>query len=165
MHDEIFADLAGLDLGEAVAEIGAGHGTTTHWLLARGHRVCAIDIDPVAVAHLKTAFRHFVEAGLLKVIHAPAEAIPLPDRHCDSAVSVAALHHIRHAEQALREMARIAIRLVAVYDWTPESAGITNPHSPQELRQKMEEALSVAQHLGYQISRRRLWYRLLKIRQ
>lgn len=165
MHDEIFADLTGLDLGEAVAEIGAGYGTTTHRLLARGHRVCAIDIDPAAVSHLKTAFRHFVEAGLLKVIHAPAEALPLGDGECDSAVSVAALHHIRHVEQALREMERVARRLVAIYDWTPESAGYTNPHSPQELRQKMEEALSVAQHLGYQISRRKLWYRLLKIRQ
>ncbi len=165
MHDEIFADLATLDLGETVAEIGAGYGTTTHWLLARGHRVCAIDIDPAAVAHLKTTFRRFVEAGLLKVIHAPAEAIPLPDRYCDSAVSVAALHHIRHVEQALREMERVAKRLVAIYDWTPDSAGITNPHSPQELEQKMEEAFAAARYLGYQTSRRILWYRLLKISQ
>ncbi len=164
MYDEIFADLADLDLGEAVTEIGAGHGTITRWLLARGHRVCAIDIDPAAVAHLKTAFRHFVETGLLKTIHAPAEAIPLPDRHCDSTISVAALHHIRHVEQALREMERIAKRLIAIYDWTPESAWVTNPHTPQELEQKMQEALLAAQRLGYQITRRRLWYRLLKTR-
>jgi len=165
MHDEIFADLATLELGEVVAEIGAGYGTTTQWLLARGHRVCAVDIDPAAVAHLKTALRHFVEAGLLRIIHAPAEAIPLPDSHCDSAVSVAALHHIRHVEQALREMERIAKRLIAVYDWTPESAGVTNPHNPQELEEKMQEALAVAQRLGYQITRRWLWYKLLKIHQ
>jgi SAM-dependent methyltransferases len=165
MHDEIFADLAGLDLGEAVAEIGAGYGTTTHWLLTRGHRICAVDIDPSAVSYLKSAFRHFIDAGLLRVIYAPAEALPLGDGECDSAVSVAALHHIRYVEQALREMERVARQLVAIYDWTPESAGYTNPHSPQELIQKMEEALSIAQHLGYQISRRRLWYRQLKIHQ
>jgi ubiquinone/menaquinone biosynthesis C-methylase UbiE len=165
MHDEIFADLAGLDLGESVAEIGAGYGTTTHWLLARGHRVCAVDIDPSAVSYLKSAFRHFIDAGLLRVIHAPAEALPLGDGECDSAVSVAALHHIRHVEQALREMERVAKRLVVIYDWTPESAGYTNPHSPQELEEKMQTALAIAQRLGYQAARQRLWYRLLKKKQ
>jgi Methylase involved in ubiquinone/menaquinone biosynthesis len=164
MHDEIFADLAALDLGETVAEIGAGHGATTRWLLARGHRVCAVDIDPSAVSYLKTALRHFLYVGLLKVVHAPAEALPLTDGECDSAVSVAALHHIRQVEQALSEMERVARRVVVIYDWTPQSAGFTNPHSSQELEAKMQEALATAQRRGYQVSIHRLWYRLLKNR-
>jgi hypothetical protein len=68
-------------------------------------------------------------------------------------------------EQALREMERVARRLVAIYDWTPESAGYTNPHSPQELEAKMQTALAIAQRFGYQAARQRLWYRLLKKKQ
>jgi len=50
-------------------------------------------------------------------------------------------------------MERVARRLVAIYDWTPESAGYTNPHSPQELEEKMQTALATAQRLGYQAAR------------
>ncbi|ABL88461.1 Methyltransferase type 11 [Pyrobaculum islandicum DSM 4184] len=162
MIEEIVKDLEDFDLGHTVVEVGAGYGNTTLLLLRRGLEVCAIDIDPGAISYLRSAFRDFVKAGLLKAILAPAESLPFRDGECDSAVSVAALHHIKNVAAALKEMERVAKRLVVVYDWTPESAGVTNPHSAWELEKKMREAVAVAEALGYTLVRESLWYRLTK---
>ncbi|ACB39204.1 class I SAM-dependent methyltransferase [Pyrobaculum neutrophilum] len=162
MIEEIARDLEAFDLGESVLEVGAGYGSTTALLLRRGLRVCAVDIDPGAISYLRSAFKDYAEAGLLRAVLAPGESLPFKDGECDSAVSVAALHHIRDIAAALREMLRVARRLVVVYDWTPESAGVTNPHSAQELDKKMREAAAAAEALGYDLAKKGLWYRLTK---
>lgn len=91
---------------------------------------------------------------------APAEALPFRDGVFDSAVSVAA-HHFKDVKAALREMDRVAKRLVVVYDWAPESAGVMSPHSAEELEAKMKRA-AAARELGYVFTRRQYWYRLTK---
>lgn len=162
MMEEILRDLASLDLGDCVVDVGAGFGNATRHLLSRGLVVYAVDIDPAAVASLADTFRQFVEVGLLKVVHGDAESLPLPDNFCDSAVAVALLHHVKNPERALSEMLRVARRLAVAYDWTPESAGLTNPHSPGELAHKMDAALKAAARLGFQVETHRLWYRVLR---
>ncbi|RFA94465.1 class I SAM-dependent methyltransferase [Pyrobaculum aerophilum] len=162
MWTEIFKDLDAFELGESALDVGAGFGNTTRYLLARGLRVCAVDIDPGAVAYIKSLFKEFVKSGLLKVLLAPAESLPFADGECDSVISVAAVHHFRDIEVALREMVRVAKRLVAIYDWTPEAGGVTNPHSPQELEAKMRAAVDAAVKLGFDIKITRYWYRLVK---
>jgi len=160
---DIFDDLEHFDLGDTALDVGAGWGSTTRYLLSRGLRVCAVDIDPGAVAYLKKALREFVKLGLLDVRLGAAETLPYGDKECDSAVSVAALHHFRDIYAALREMARVARRVIVVYDWTPNASGVTNPHNAEELRRKMEVALAAAKSLGYEVYVTRLWYRLSKI--
>ena len=157
MIDEIFRDMDGLELGETVVDIGAGWGTATRYLLSRGLAVVAVDVDPGAAARLRDALG--VEACV-----ATAEALPFRDNAFDTAISVAALHHVANVEAALREAARVAKRLAAIYDWTPEAGRVTNPHSPSELRRKMDEAALAAEKLGYTMRRVRLWYRLIRAR-
>lgn len=162
MLDEVFADLHSLDLGQSVVDIGAGFGYSTRYLLSRGLRVCAVDVDPGVLSSLRAAFGEFVKAGLLKLYHAPAEHLPLRDGECDSAVSIMALHHFKNVEAALREMLRVTKKLVVVYDWAPSTGGVTNPHSPAELKAKMEEAVSVAKRLGLEVAYAEAWYKLAK---
>jgi ubiquinone/menaquinone biosynthesis C-methylase UbiE len=162
MIEEIFQDLDALDLGRSVVDVGAGFGASTEYLLRRGVRVCAVDVDPGAVTSLRSRFRQFVEIGMLRLDLAPAEALPYRDAACDSAISVVALHHFKDVRRALLEMERVARRLVVVYDWAPGAGGVINPHSPEELRQKMETAVEIAKTLGFEYTARRLWYRLLK---
>ncbi|MEZ0318661.1 MAG: class I SAM-dependent methyltransferase [Pyrobaculum sp.] len=162
MIEEVFKDQDQIDLGERVLDVGAGWGTTTEYLLRRGLRVWAVDVDPGSVSYLRSLFKDFVEAGLLEVRLAPAEALPFGDNAFDSVVSVAAAHHFKDVEAALREMDRVAKRMVVIYDWTPESAGVTNPHSAEELEAKMRKVAAAARALGYVFTRRRLWYRLTK---
>lgn len=161
MWAEIFHDLDGFDLGETALDVGAGWGTATRYLLARGVRVCAVDIDPGAVTYLKSLFKEYVKSGLLKVFLAPAESLPFGDGECDSVVSVAAVHHFKDVASALREMARVARKLVVVYDWTPEAGGVTNPHSPRELEVKMKAAIDAAVNLGFDVKTTQYWYRLV----
>ncbi len=163
MIDEIFKDLGGYDLGRCVLDVGAGFGRTTRFLLSRGYVVYAVDIDPGVVQSLGAELREFVETGLLKIVHGDVEDLPFSDGECDSVVSVALLHHVRHVERALGEMLRVARRVVLVYDWTPQSAGVTNPHSEYELAAKMREALEAAAGLDFDVYIDRFWYRLRKV--
>lgn len=162
MLDEVFADLDSLDLGQSVADVGAGFGHSTRYLLSRGLRVCAVDVDPSTISWLRSAFKDFVEVGMLRLVHAPAEEIPLRDGECDSAVSIMALHHFKDVERALKEMARVAKKQVVIYDWAPSTGGVTNPHSPRELKAKMEEAVRIAKRLGFEVTYAEAWYKLAK---
>ena len=62
-----------IELGEVsaedhVLEIGPGPGVLTEALLETGCQVTAIEIDSVAVTHLKEAFRPEIESGNFTVL-------------------------------------------------------------------------------------------------
>jgi 16S rRNA (adenine1518-N6/adenine1519-N6)-dimethyltransferase len=63
---------AGLDAGERVLEIGPGLGSLTLGLLAAGHPVTAVEIDPVLAERLPATVAARVPAARLDVVRADA---------------------------------------------------------------------------------------------
>ncbi len=158
---DIYSDLDRYDLGSPVLDVGTGWGGVVEYLLARGVKeIWSVDVDPWALSAAKSRFKNAVRAGVVKILRARAEDLPFEDGQFDSVISVAALHHFSDVGRALAEMARVSRRLVVVYDWGPESAGLTNPHSERELAETMEAASRAAERLGYRVEDAGLWYKL-----
>src|SRR3954452_13540432 len=83
-----------------VVELGAGTGKLTDRLVEIGHDVLATDPLDEMLAHLRR--RH----PDVRVVKAPAEAIPAATRSVDTVVAAQAFHWF-DAELALREAARV----------------------------------------------------------
>ena len=82
VNDELLS--RAIELGEVsaedhVLEIGPGPGVLTEALLETGCQVTAIEIDSVAVTHLKEAFRPEIESGNFTVLEGDALKEKWPD--------------------------------------------------------------------------------------
>jgi SAM-dependent methyltransferase len=95
----------GVRLDGDVLEIGPGYGVTTHWLLERGARLTAVEVDPDLAADLRG------EVGERVDIHTgDGAALPLADAAFDVVVCFTMLHHVPSPEQQdqlFRESARV----------------------------------------------------------
>ena len=85
-HLEAIVGLAGGLEGRIVLEIGPGPGTLTEHLLHSGATVHAIEIDSVAVEHLREAFAEAIASQALVLHEGDALCTPWPDR-IDAVVS------------------------------------------------------------------------------
>ena len=85
-HLEAIVGLAGDLSGRRVLEVGPGPGTLTEHLLRAGALVHAIEIDGVAVEHLRTVFAAEIEAGSLMLHEGDALTASWP-KHIDAMVS------------------------------------------------------------------------------
>src|SRR3954452_4853430 len=83
-----------------VVELGAGTGKLTDRLVEIGHDVLATDPLDEMLTHLR--LRH----PDLRVVNAPAEAIPAATRSVDTVVAAQSFHWF-DAKRALREVARV----------------------------------------------------------
>ncbi len=92
---------AGLEKSYRVIDVGCGPGHILREL--RGH-VCEIVGLDISYLMLEMAKQQAPEA---EVVHGLAEEIPFPDNSFDLVLSRAAIHHVRDARAAFREMARI----------------------------------------------------------
>ena len=106
----LFADLAGVEEGARVLDVGAGTGALTAELLARGAAVAVADPSPEFVAVLRRRFPN-VEAH-----EAQAESLPFEAREFDLALAQLVVAFMSDAPAAIAEMARVAGR-VAVCMW------------------------------------------------
>jgi 16S rRNA (adenine1518-N6/adenine1519-N6)-dimethyltransferase len=61
-------ELSGVGADSHVLEVGPGPGTLTHFLLAVGARVTAIEIDEIAAEHLHRVHASAIESGQLSLI-------------------------------------------------------------------------------------------------
>ena len=82
VNDELLT--RAIELGEVTAddhvlEIGPGPGVLTEALLATGCQVTAIEIDSVAVTHLKEAFRPEIKSGNFTILEGDALKEKWPD--------------------------------------------------------------------------------------
>ncbi|MGC8973182.1 MAG: class I SAM-dependent methyltransferase [Thermoproteus sp.] len=160
-----FSDLDSYDIRGSVLDVGTGGGNVVRYLLSRGvSEIWSVDVDPWALSWAEREFREAVRAGVLRLLRARAEELPFEDGRFDYVVSFAAVHHFSDVAAALSEMARVSRGLVLVYDWAPESAGLTNPHSARELAAAMEAAVEAGRRLGYSAERRGLWYKLVLVK-
>lgn len=88
--------------GLRVADIGTGTGILAQELAAAGLRVVAIDISE---RMLRAARRH--AAGVVELVQAEAESLPLADAVLDAAFAHMVLHSVASPAEAIREMARV----------------------------------------------------------
>lgn len=85
-HLEHITALGGDLNGRQVLEIGPGPGTLTAHLLDAGAIVTAIEVDPVAVQHLESAFHEELAQGALSLVQGDALEVEWPEQ-VDAVVS------------------------------------------------------------------------------
>lgn len=95
----------GVRLDGDVLEIGPGYGVTTRWLLERGGRLTAVEVDPELTGRLRS------ELGEQANIRtADGAALPFADATFDTVVCFTMLHHLPSQERQdrlFRETARV----------------------------------------------------------
>jgi 2-polyprenyl-3-methyl-5-hydroxy-6-metoxy-1,4-benzoquinol methylase len=87
-------------LGQDVLEVGAGHGTFTEMLSARGYHVVATDVSERCVGILR---ERFATDGRVTVVPGGANAVAGMPSH-DAAVLINVLEHIQDDDAVLREI-------------------------------------------------------------
>jgi SAM-dependent methyltransferase len=86
-----------------VLELGPGYGITTQWLLDRGARLTAVEVDPALAAALRDRF-----AGTVDVREGDGAELPLADASFDAVVCFTMLHHVPSPAQQDRLFAEAA---------------------------------------------------------
>jgi SAM-dependent methyltransferase len=81
--------MEGVPLDGEVLELGPGYGITTRWLLDRGARLTAIEVDPTLAAGLRAEF-----ADRVDVREDDGTELSLADRTFDAVVCFTMLHHV-----------------------------------------------------------------------
>jgi SAM-dependent methyltransferase len=98
--------LQGVDLGDAVLEIGPGPGIATNLLRARTGHLTALEVDAAAARALAERF----EGTGVCVVHGDGAAMPFPDGAFSGVVALTMLHHVPSAalqDRLLAEARRV----------------------------------------------------------
>ncbi|MFO7779779.1 MAG: class I SAM-dependent methyltransferase [Nitriliruptoraceae bacterium] len=126
---ELLADLSG-----DIVEIGAGTGANLRHLPPGVGHVTAVEPDPAMAERLRT---RAAELGRdVEVVHAPAEALPLPDHSVHVLVTTLVLCSVRDPEVAVAEFRRVLrddgqlLVLEHVVDPTPVRARLQRRLTP-----------------------------------
>lgn len=80
--------LDGIELGDAVLEIGPGYGATTRVLRERVAGLTVVEVDPTLAGRLRR------ELDDVEVIDGDGSAMPLPDGRFSAVVCFTMLHHV-----------------------------------------------------------------------
>ncbi len=153
-------DLARIQPGESILEVGCGTGTLTLAAKARTgsqSRVAGVDVAPDMLA---TARRKATRTGFaVEFQSGRIEAIPYPDAQFDLVLSSLMLHHVHGEaakEQGMREIYRVLKpggRLFIVDATRPE-----NPHmrslaslvlGPEMLAHQVQEFIPLLERAGF----------------
>jgi SAM-dependent methyltransferase len=96
-------DLAGVEAGQRIVDVGSGPGALTVELARRVGAKAVTAVDPSEEFVL--AVRSRVPGAT--VVRAPAESLPLPDGAFDAALAQLVVHFMTDPVAGLREMARV----------------------------------------------------------
>jgi SAM-dependent methyltransferase len=120
-----FADLAAVDAGQRVLDVGCGPGALTAELIRRLGPGTVSAVDPSEPFVAAAQERH---PGV-SVQRAAAEELPFEDRAFDAALAQLVVHFMAHPVVGLREMARVTRKdgVVAACVW--DHAGRQGPLS------------------------------------
>ena len=119
---EVLVEIAGVEPGDHVLDVGCGTGNASLAAAARGAVVSAIDPSP-ALVDIARARSDAAGAGVQTIV-AEAGALPFTDRAFDVVVSSFAVIFSPDAAASLREMVRVARPegVVALSTWLPGGA-------------------------------------------
>jgi len=121
---EVIAELAGIQPGDHVLEIGTGTGIHALWLAERGVKVTCLDIATNMLSYLKKkSSSESLKSKILPVV-GDAERLPFSDGVFDHTECTALLHHLPKPLKALKEMLRVTKRNGTISVAEPN---ITNP--------------------------------------
>ena len=120
------ADLAGIEAGQRVVDVGSGPGALTRELVERLGAASVSAIDPAQqfVAALRDRYPG-VDARV-----GPAEDLPFRDRTFDAALAQLVVHFMADPLQGLREMARVTRYDGVVVACVWDNAGGRTPLAP-----------------------------------
>ena len=82
-------DLADVELGDDVLEIGPGYGATTAVLVGQVPRLTAVEVDESSASRLEAEYR-----GRAAIVHGDGTALPFPDGRFSAVVCFTMLHHV-----------------------------------------------------------------------
>lgn len=82
-------ELADVDLGKRMLEIGPGFGATTTVLAPMVEELTALEVDPASATRLREQFGERVE-----IVTGSGANMPFPDNGFDSVVCFTMLHHV-----------------------------------------------------------------------
>ena len=92
-----------------ILDAGAGGGEYVPYLIVRGKRVIAMDIDPVRVQQLRRRFAHVPN---VHVVQASADALPFKDRGFGVVWGSEIVEHLPTIDASLDEFQRVSARTV-----------------------------------------------------
>ena len=98
-----FADLAGVDLGQRVLDVGCGPGALTAELVSRAGADAVSAVEPSASFAAATRER----LPGVDVRRSAAEQLPFPDDAFDAAMAQLVVHFMADPVKGLREMGRV----------------------------------------------------------
>jgi ubiquinone/menaquinone biosynthesis C-methylase UbiE len=101
-EDLVPVALEGVDLGDAVLEVGPGFGPATEVLVGRGGRVTALEIDPGLARALEERLGRSVE-----VVEGSGSAMPFADATFSGAACFTMLHHVPSPDEQDRVFAEV----------------------------------------------------------
>ncbi len=142
--------------GERLLEVGFGGGGLLASLLASGPaQVVGAEVSLAMLARARLRFRRELEAGLLRLVEAPAERLPLPAASLDKVVSVASLYFWPDPAAGLAELARVIRpggRLVLVFEPAEELRNWPGHRFGFRLFAR-EEVEALVEAAGFRVSR------------
>jgi len=139
--------------GRELLNAGAGQGTFSQLLEARGFHVTSVDPSPEAVALLRERARG-------PVLAASAGELPFPDASFDGAVLGEVLEHIEDDLAALREVARVVRPggvVAASVPANPAWFGPSDEWAGHVRRYTREALLELCGAAGLEVERLRAW--------
>ena len=124
---ERIADIANIQPGDHVLEVGTGTGTHALWLAERGVKVTCLDIATNMLSYLKKKSSSASLKSKIFPVAADAEELPFSDDVFDHTECTSLLHHLPKQVEALKEMLRVTKRNGTISVAEPNMA---NPLTP-----------------------------------
>ncbi len=106
-HGITFVLNEALPLDGSVLEIGTGKGRFLVKLARHARKVTTVDVSPEEQKCARLNARHAGVERKIKFVIQDAARLPWPDKSFDAAVTLNAIHHIRHFRTVLKEMLRV----------------------------------------------------------
>ncbi|AKA48562.1 hypothetical protein IX51_05005 [uncultured archaeon] len=145
--------------GNSVLDVGTGFGAVVDQVLTTtGCSLVSIDPEAWTFSELEDKYETEIATGRLKLLRENIDDPPFEDNEFDSTISISSMHHLASPEQGLRNMERVTSRRLIVADWNRNSAGMSNPHSPEDLERSESVVKQYFRENSYHTIENEYWF-------